>query len=40
MIASETGATFFSIMCAPGAIEDSLTRVAGGSGERQSATEK
>jgi len=31
MMASETGATFFSIMCAPGAIEDSLTRVAGGS---------
>jgi hypothetical protein len=29
MIASDTGATFFSIMCAPGAIEQALTRVAG-----------
>ena len=34
MIASDTGATFFSIMCAPGAIEKALTRVAGGSAER------
>jgi hypothetical protein len=40
MMASETGATFFSIMCAPGAIEDSLTRVAGGSGESKSTTDK
>ena len=31
MIASDTGATFFSIMCAPGAIEDALTKIAGGS---------
>jgi len=31
MMASETGATFFSIMCAPGAIKNSLTQVAGGS---------
>ena len=31
MIASDTGATFFSIMCAPGAIEDALISVAGGS---------
>ena len=29
MLASETGATFFSIMCAPGAIERALTLVAG-----------
>jgi hypothetical protein len=36
MIASETGATFFSIMCAPGAIEDSLTRIAGGIQESSS----
>jgi len=36
MIASETGATFFSIMCAPGAIEDALTRIAGGSQESRS----
>jgi len=40
MMASETGATFFSIMCAPGAIEDSLTRVAGGSGDSKSMTDK
>jgi hypothetical protein len=40
MIASETGATFFSIMCAPGAIEQSLTRVAGGSTESESMTDK
>ena len=31
MVSSDTGATFFSIMCAPGAIEDKLTLVAGGS---------
>ncbi len=30
MMASETGATFFSIMCAPGAIEDALTKISGG----------
>ena len=30
MIASDTGATFFSIMCAPGSIEKALTKVAGG----------
>ena len=34
MIASDTGATFFSIMCAPGAIEDALTAIAGGSQEK------
>ncbi|TNF86404.1 MAG: hypothetical protein EP300_13555 [Gammaproteobacteria bacterium] len=31
MVASDTGATFFSIMCAPGAIENALMQVAGGS---------
>jgi len=40
MMASETGATFFSIMCAPGAIEDSLTQVAGGSSEQEFINEK
>lgn len=30
MIQSETGATFFNIMCAPNAIEESLTKAAGG----------
>jgi hypothetical protein len=40
MMASETGATFFSIMCAPGAIEDSLTQVAGGSSEEEFGNEK
>ena len=30
MMASDTGATFFSIMCAPGAIESTLMKVAGG----------
>ncbi|MFZ9039980.1 MAG: hypothetical protein ACO3DT_18220 [Gammaproteobacteria bacterium] len=30
MMASDTGATFLSIMCAPGAIEKTLTKVAGG----------
>ena len=40
MMASDTGATFFSIMCAPGAIEDSLTRVAGGSSEEEYVNEK
>lgn len=29
MMASETGATFMSIMCAPGAIEEALSKVAG-----------
>lgn len=31
MLASDTGATFFSIMCAPGAIENTLIKLAGGS---------
>jgi hypothetical protein len=30
MLASDTGATFFSIMCAPGSIEDALMTIAGG----------
>jgi len=30
MIQSETGATFFNIMCAPNAIEESLIKAAGG----------
>ena len=30
MMASETGATFFSIMCTPGDIEQALTLAAGG----------
>ncbi len=30
MIASETGATFFNIMCAPNAIEEALIKAAGG----------
>jgi len=34
MMASDTGATFFSIMCAPGAIEDALIAIAGGSREK------
>jgi len=34
MIASDTGATFFSIMCAPGAIEDALIAIAGGNREK------
>jgi hypothetical protein len=38
MIASDTGATFFSIMCAPGA-EKALTEVAGGS-RKKSGSEK
>lgn len=33
MMASETGATFMSIMCAPEAIKDALTTVAGGSSD-------
>ena len=37
MIASDTGATFFSIMCAPGAIEDALIAIAGGSQEKSGA---
>ena len=40
MMASDTGATFFSIMCAPGAIEDSLTRVAGGPSEEEYGNER
>ena len=31
MMSSDTGATFLSIMCAPGSIRDTLTLVAGGS---------
>jgi hypothetical protein len=34
MMASDTGATFLSIMCAPGSIEDALTAIAGGSREQ------
>lgn len=30
MVASQTGATFFSIMCAPNAIEEALTKASGG----------
>jgi len=33
MMASETGATFMSIMCAPDSIEDALTAVGGGSSD-------
>lgn len=33
MIASDTGATFFSIMCAPGSIEDALIMISGGARE-------
>ncbi len=33
MMASETGATFMSIMCSPDAIKDALTQAAGGSAE-------
>jgi hypothetical protein len=29
MMASETGATFMSIMCAPGAIEEALIEASG-----------
>jgi hypothetical protein len=36
MMASDTGATFLSIMCAPGSIEDALMAIAGGSQEKQS----
>jgi hypothetical protein len=39
MIASDTGATFFSIMCSPGAIEDALMAIAGGS-RKKSGSEK
>jgi hypothetical protein len=39
MMASDTGATFLSIMCAPGSIEDALIAVAGGSRE-QSGSDK
>jgi len=34
MMASDTGATFFSIMCAPGSIENALMEIAGGSREK------
>jgi hypothetical protein len=34
MMASDTGATFLSIMCAPGSIEDALIAIAGGSREQ------
>ena len=30
MVASETGATFFNIMCAPNAIEEALIQASGG----------
>lgn len=30
MVASETGATFFSVMCSPNAIEEALTKASGG----------
>jgi hypothetical protein len=33
MVASETGATFMSIMCSPDAIKDALTAAAGGAAE-------
>ena len=36
MMASDTGATFLSIMCAPGSIEDALMAIAGASQEKQS----
>jgi len=36
MMASDTGATFLSIMCAPGSIEEALIAIAGGSREKQS----
>jgi hypothetical protein len=38
MMASDTGATFLSIMCAPGSIEDALIAIAGGSQEKQGTT--
>lgn len=37
MVASDTGATFFSIMCAPGSIQKALTKIAGGSITKPSA---
>lgn len=40
MLSSDTGATFFSIMCAPGAIEESLVQVAGGEVLKAGRTEK
>ena len=40
MVASDTGATFFSIMCAPNAIEETLTRVAGGKQQKTDTREK
>jgi len=38
VIARETEATFFSIMCAPGSIEDALSAIAGYSREKQGTT--
>lgn len=40
MMSSDTGATFFSIMCAPGAIEQTLKLVAGGEVKSGKNTEK
>jgi len=40
MMTSKTGATFFSIMCAPGAIRDTLTLVAGGSLKKMTKPDK
>jgi len=40
MMSSDTGATFLSIMCAPGAIEKALTLVAGGSLDKSPIREK
>ena len=40
MLTSDTGATFFSIMCAPGAIEDALTLAAGGDLRKAQKNEK
>ncbi len=40
MMASETGATFFSIMCSPGDIEQALTLAAGGELRRKVVSEK
>jgi hypothetical protein len=40
MMASDTGATFFSIMCAPGAIQGALTKIAGGSITRPGSEKK
>lgn len=40
MLSSDTGATFLSIMCAPGAIEDALIQAAGGELRQGQQTEK